>query len=168
MAIVESKVYRVRVQRDGWQWVTEHHVDHTGKIHPRRGYYDPDYDPASGLNAHARELDEQLVTGELWYGLGKVRDKRWHPDDVPLKHNSRGALYRFCVKRLANADAKEALRWLPLVDQFSDAQIAGLLGVAESVITDWRARLHELANAQAILDAYVAPVGPYPEVMGDG
>ena len=134
-------------QADGNRHVRFRFTHSSGHWVDRRYNVPEGIDAIEYANGRAPRIEKQEKRSELERSLAAV-ESGTPPKDVPLLMNTRNGLFRFLLKRLANADPETALAYAQHFSQFTDAQVATLLNEPEAKVAAWRAKLLALKAAK--------------------
>ena len=134
-------------QRDGNRHVRFRFTHSSGHWVDRRYSVPAGVDAIEYANGRAPRIAQQEKRSELERSLAQI-ESGTAPSEVLLLMNTRNGLFRFILKRLANASPEEALPYAQHFSRFTDPQVANLLNVAEAKVTAWRTKLMALKAAK--------------------
>jgi hypothetical protein len=149
MPIATSEILDTRPQRDGSAWVRERHIAADGREHLVAYRCPAGEDPQTVMAARAALLNMWLVEQEIGAYLSRIEHGEnvvglTYPETTQVQ---RAVRFLQWAREQAREGNHERLRYAHLIiDQFTAAQIAGLIGAAKvPKIRAWADRIRAMA-----------------------
>lgn len=160
MSIVSSEIIKRDPQIGGRTYVTERHVDHTGKIFTFE--YLTDLDEGNQIEimlSRIEKIENESINKELDYYESLVLDGipvlPNHPPNYVTPQTIYGYLFnKFC----AEADPVKLLKAAYFTDIFTDEELLSY-GFPSETILNIRSQAQKVKDAKALLDQYQSPIG---------
>ncbi len=159
---LKASVIQDVIQKNGYRKVRYRYTEATsGEIHEVGPVLlAPGVDAQVDANQRLAFLEDKLIADDLRVALDQCTEGA-NPDTVPLRYASRDALRFRVIASLLNRCRDEhqepdkfyaIVNSLDKIDNYSDAQVAAIVGWTEAEIASLRATLKQLASAISNLD----------------